>query len=147
MSIEGNKEVVRQFTSDFNACGGDSTKIRALFEKYAAPDFVTHNLIRGDINREQRLQNVLMVMPAMPDLNYIIEDLVAEGDKVVARYIARFTHKGTYMGIPATGKQIVFKGAEIFKIAGGKFVETWDFPDALGMLTQLGVIPSASPKK
>jgi predicted ester cyclase len=96
---------------------------------------------------EQRTQYVLAALPAIPDLNYTLEDMVAEGDKVVARYTARFTHKGTYMGIPATGKQVAAKGVEIYRLAGGKIVESWDFPDTLGMMTQLGAIPGRAPQK
>jgi predicted ester cyclase len=73
--------------------------------------------------------------------------MIAEGDKVVTRYTARFTHKGAFMGIPPTGKQIVARGVEINRIKDGKIVETWDFMDYLGVMTQLGVIPGASPKK
>ena len=146
MSSEANKKLVRQNAADFNACAGDAAKIRAAYEKYIGPGFIHHNP-RGDMNREQRIQYVLMMMPAMPDLNYDEEDIIAEGDKVVTRYTARFTHKGTFMGIPPTGKQIVAKGVEINRIKDGKIVETWDFLDYRGIMTQLGAIPGSSSKK
>ncbi len=147
MSTEENKEIVRQNTADFNACGGDAAKIRLAYDRHIGPDYVNHTLLRGDMNREQRIQYVLMMMPAMPDLNYTEEDMVAEGDKVVTRYTARFTHKGTFLGIPASGKQIVVKGVEINRIESGKIVETWDFMDYMGLMTQVGAIPGALPKK
>jgi steroid delta-isomerase-like uncharacterized protein len=147
MSIEENKKIVRQNAADFNACGGDTAKIRAAYEKYIGPGYINHTLLRGDMNRDQRIQYVLMMMPAMPDLNYTVEDMVGEEDKVVTRYTARFTHKGTFLGIPASGKQIVVKGVEINRIQDGKIVETWDFMDYLSLMTQLGAIPSTSPKK
>jgi steroid delta-isomerase-like uncharacterized protein len=146
MSPEENKKVVRQNTVEFNACSGDVAKIRTVYEKYVGQDFIHHSS-RGDMNREQRIQYVLMAMPAMPDLSYKEEEMIAEGDKVVTRYTARFTHKGAFMGIPPTGKQIVARGVEINRIKDGKIVETWDFMDYLGVMTQLGVIPGASPKK
>jgi steroid delta-isomerase-like uncharacterized protein len=142
MSTEENKNLVRQNTEDFNACGGDPAKIRIAYEKHIGPGYINHTLLRGDMNREQRIQYVLMMMPAMPDLSYTVEDMVAEGDKVVTRYTARFTHKGTFLGIPASGKQIVAKGVEINRIEGGKIVESWDFLDYMGLMTQLGAIPA-----
>ena len=86
-------------------------------------------------------------LSAFPDVNYSIDDILAEGDKTVIRCTLRATHKGTFMGIPATGKQIVVKGVEIDKIVGGKIVEAWGFSDSQGMMTQLGVISGAEPKK
>jgi predicted ester cyclase len=146
MSGEENKKIVRQNALDFNACGGDVSKIRTTYEKYIGPDFIHHGP-RGDMNREQRIQYVLMMMPAMPDLNYREEEMIAERDKVVTRYTASFTHKGAFMGIPPTGKQIIAKGVEINKIRDGKIVETWDFMDYLGIMIQLGIVPGASTKK
>lgn len=147
MSSEENKKVVRQLMVDFNECGGDATKIRASYERFIGPGYVHHHPLRGDVNREQRIQNVLMLMPAMPDLNYREEDMIAEGDKVVTRYTARFTHKGPFMGIPPTGKQIVAKGVEIHRIKDGKVVETWDFMDYMGIMAQLGMVSGGGAKK
>ena len=147
MSSEENKTLMRQFTKEFNRYAGDIGKIRALYEKFLAPNYVGHNLLRGDMNREQRIQYVVITTPAMPDLTYTEEDMLAEGDKVVTRYIARGTHKGTFMGIPATGKQIVVQGVQINKIVDGKCTETWDFMDYMGLMTQLGVIPGAAPRR
>lgn len=142
MSGEENKKLMRQFTMEFNTAKGDVAKIRALYEKFLDPNYVGHNLLSGDMNREKRIQYVVMTAPAMPDLNYTEEDMLVEGDKVVTRYTARFTHKGTFMGIPPTGKQIVVKRVQINKIVDGKNVETWDYMDYMGLMTQLGVIPS-----
>jgi steroid delta-isomerase-like uncharacterized protein len=147
MSVEENKALIKKWGEEWNALAGDVTKMRALAEKYFGRGWVHHGLLKGDQTAEQRMQDVLAAMPALPDLAYALEDIVAEGDKVVARYTARGTHKGTFLGIPATGKQLTYKGVEIFRIAGGKIVETWDFPDGLGLMTQLGVGPGAGPKK
>ena len=85
-------------------------------------------------------------MSAFSDVNYSINDILADGDKAVIRFTMQATHKGTFMGIPPTGKQITVKGVEIDKIVGGKIAETWDFLDSMGMMNQLGVIPGAAPK-
>jgi predicted ester cyclase len=147
MSCEENKKLLRQFTADFNSFKGDATKIRALYEKFLAPDFVGHNLLSGDINREKRIQSVIMAASVIPDLNYTEEDMIAEGDKIVTRYTARFTHTGLFMGIPPTGKQVTVRGMQINKIVDGKNIETWDFMDYMGLLAQLGVVPGSPTKK
>jgi predicted ester cyclase len=82
-----------------------------------------------------------MYLTAFPDLHLTIEDLIAEGDKVVDRQTARGTHQGTFMGIPPTGKQITVTAMNISRIVGGKIVEHWVELDTLGMLQQLGVVP------
>jgi predicted ester cyclase len=147
MSGEDNKQLLRQFTSDFNSFKGDAAKIRALYEKFLAPNYVGHNLLSGDMNREQRIQTVVMSASLIPDLNYTEEDIISEGDKVVTRYIARFTHIGPFMGIPPTGKQIVVRGVQINRIVDGKNAETWDFMDYMGLMIQLGVVPGSFIKK
>ena len=79
---------------------------------------------------------------AFPDISVTVEDMIAEGDKVVTRWTIRGTHKGELMGIAPTGKQITEEGIEIFRIAGGKIVEIRLIHDRLGLMQQLGVIPS-----
>jgi predicted ester cyclase len=147
MSIEKNKELVRQFLVDTNAAVGDVAKIRALYEKYSSPSLVHHDPSRGDTNGEQRIQAAIMAFTSFPDATYSVDDSIAEGDKVANRYTLRGTHKGAFMRIRPTGKQIVVKGANIYRISEGKIVETWDFLDTFGMMAQLGVLPSSSPRK
>ena len=71
-----------------------------------------------------------------------MEEVRAEGEKVVVRWTARGTHRGELMGIPPTGKQVVTSGISILRIANGKIAEQWDIFDNLGMLQQMGVIPT-----
>jgi predicted ester cyclase len=80
---------------------------------------------------------------AFPDWHRTIEDIIAEGDKVVIRFTFRATHKGEYQGVPATGKQVKETGILIFRIASGKIVEVWEEADELGFMRQLGAIPAA----
>ena len=84
---------------------------------------------------------VTMFRTAFPDLQVTVDDLIAEGDKVVARITAKGTHKGEFMGTPATNKQISMQEIHICRIAGGKIVEHWGLEDSLGMMQQLGMIP------
>jgi predicted ester cyclase len=80
-------------------------------------------------------------LTGFPDLQTTVEDLVAEGEKVVGRWAGRATHSGPFMNIPPTGKQVTVAGIAIVRLEGGKIVEEWVNFDALGMMQQLGVIP------
>jgi len=79
---------------------------------------------------------------AFPDKRYTIHDLIAEGDKVVTRWTFRATHKGEYMGIPATNKQVAFTGVYITRFADGKQAEWWLEADFVSLMQHLGAIPS-----
>ena len=79
---------------------------------------------------------------AFEHLNVTIEDMVAEGDKVVARFTAQGIHKGDFMNLPATGKPITMTGIEIFRIKGGKIAELWGEVNLLGLMQQLGIFSS-----
>jgi predicted ester cyclase len=76
-----------------------------------------------------------------PDVVSIIEDIIAEGDKVVARWRSRATHQGEYMGISPTGKEVEFTGISIYRIEEGKIAESWNSEDQLGLLRQIGEVP------
>jgi predicted ester cyclase len=82
-----------------------------------------------------------MAYNAFPDIHFTIEDMVAEGNKVVYRASARGTHKGEFMGIAATGKPVTFTSIVISRIAQGKFQEDWESLDGIYVLQQLGMIP------
>ena len=146
MSTKENTELVRQTIKEWNAVNGDVARMRSLYDKYYAPGFIYHDVSAGDMKREQIIQEMVTYLSAFPDVNYSIDDILAEGDKTVIRCTTQATHKGTFMGIPATGKRIVVKAVEIDKILGGMIVEAWGFSDSQGMMTQLGVIPGTAPK-
>ena len=86
---------------------------------------------------------------AFPDLHQNLEEIIASGDKVTARFIARGTHKGDFQGIPATGNRIEVSGIIIFQIKDGKIVEEREELDSLGFMLQLGMElkPIAAKKK
>jgi predicted ester cyclase len=82
----------------------------------------------------------LMFRSVYPGLHLTLEDMVAEGDKVVVHYIARGTHKAELMGVAPTGKQVTAGASLIERLAGGKIVEHWEVFDAPGMMQQIGAI-------
>jgi steroid delta-isomerase-like uncharacterized protein len=76
-----------------------------------------------------------------PDLRFKIEDLLADGDKVIARTVFTGTHRGDFFGLCATGKPVAVSSIHIFRIDDGRIVEHWATSDDLAMLRQLGVVP------
>lgn len=141
MSAKENKEMYIQIIKDLNASKGDIDKIHSMMDKYCAPGYINHNARRGDMTLDQAAQYYAELWAAFPDLAISIDEMVAEGDKLAARCTAQGTHNGNLMGIPATGKRIVATTWQISQIVGGKAVEVWELPDALGMMIQLGVVP------
>jgi steroid delta-isomerase-like uncharacterized protein len=138
MSAEENKAVVRRFFESFKQ--GDPAALGSVL----ADSFVAHNPFQGqEPTREGMLQLRAAVVAAFSDQHTTIEDLIAEGDKVVARHTHSGTLQGEFLGIPPTGRHGSFTGIEIFRIANGTIVEWWRNEDDLGFLQQLGVIPHA----
>jgi predicted ester cyclase len=81
-----------------------------------------------------------LMLAGFPDYQTVIEDMIAEGDKVVARIKMTGTNTGEFMSIPATGKRVAFTGIYIARIANGKIVEHWGEEDGVSLLGQLGVL-------
>src|ERR1700736_143286 len=135
MSTEQNKAVVRRFVEEV-INKHNLARIDELF----TPDYVNHapGLPPG---REAEKQLNSASFAAFPDARVTIEDLVAEGDKVVARVSYRGTHTGDFMGIPPTGKQFIVTGAGVFRVADGKIAEQWSNLDMLSLMQQLGAMP------
>jgi predicted ester cyclase len=113
-----------------------------LADELVAADYVDHYGLPGfPPNREGLKQLWAMLRAAFPDLDYTLEDEIAEGDKVVHRVTARGTHKGAFLGVPSTGKQVAWSEMHMVRFAGGKVVEHWGQVDAFGLLQQLGAVP------
>lgn len=134
-NIEKNKDFINAYTENFwNKQNID------VFDKYYAAEFIVH-FADGDMNVEQYKGLCQAYFSAFPDLQVTTDLLVAEGDKVTKVWTVTSTSKGDFMGIPATGKPMIIKGIEVFRLADGKIAELWASMDNLGMLQQLGVIP------
>jgi predicted ester cyclase len=85
-----------------------------------------------------------MMLTAFPDLHVTIEDMIAEGDKVVVRMTMHGTQQGPLGSIPPTGKQVALSTIDIVHIAGRQIAEEWGIDDRLGLLQQLGLVPAKS---
>ena len=137
MSTERNRALVRRALEEFYNAGDLS-----LAEELFAEDFINHDLAAPQfIGREGRKQWVTTMSASFPGSHTTIDDLIAEGDRVVKRFTWRGTHRGEWNGLPATGKQITNTGVAIYRIAEGKIQECWWAYDVLGLLQQLGIVP------
>lgn len=138
MSNEDNKTLIRRFYEEvFNK------KNLAALDEFYAPDHIDHTLPPGlPVSPEGTRQAISTMLQGFPDLRITIEDMIAEGDKVVTRFTTHGTQQGGLGGIPSTGKQVAVSTIEITRIAGGKIVEDWGLDDRLGMLQQLGLVPA-----
>jgi predicted ester cyclase len=138
VSAESNKEVVRRlFEEAFNR--GNLDVVGELIDPrlvYHSPD--------GDIcGLEGARLLVTGVRAAFPDFHVTIEEVLADGDKVAVRFTDSGTYQGSEFGPAATGKRVTWTGADMFRFAGGKIIEGWGFADSMGLMRQLGVIPTA----
>jgi steroid delta-isomerase-like uncharacterized protein len=138
MSTEENKALVHRFYDEVH-----NKQNRAAIDDFIDPHMVDHAAPPGTPGGiEGQKQLIGMYLTAFPDHQVTVEDMIAEGDKVVARVTVRGTHQGAFLGIPPTGKHWTFTAIDIIRIAGGKIVEHWNNYDALGLMQQLGVVPS-----
>jgi len=104
-----------------------------------------HDLEKGRefVPGDEAFDHVRQFLIAFPDVHIILDDLIAEGDKVVARLHATAKNTGPFGGNPSTGRKIVLHSIRIFRIADNKIVETWAMQDRLGLMEQLGLVQSA----
>ena len=91
------------------------------------------------------MQILGIMRSAFPDINWTLQETIAEGDKVVARFETRGTHQGAFMGVPASGKQICMTALNIYRFEDGKIVEERGQPDIFGLMVQIGAVPGAPP--
>ena len=132
---EANKAAMRRFFEDVYNKGNP-----AALDELTAPNFVSHDRGNPSHDREGVKQIVGAIRGAFPDVHFTADDVFAEGDRVAARFTMKGTHKGDFMGVPATGKEIVVTGIDIVSFSNGKAVEHWHEWSGLELLQQLGVV-------
>ncbi len=142
MSSEANKALVRCFVEKVLG-GGDFAALNAL----AAPDCVDHAAAPGPATCPGAIAQFLVTWrAAFPDLAIAVEDLVAQGDRVAARWTLRGTHRGAFLEVPPTGRRVAVAGTELYRLADGRIVERWATVDTDGLLRQLGAPASDAPR-
>ena len=137
MSAEQNKAVTLRFVDEFWAKGNLN-----IADELLADNYVNHKPPPGVAsNREGYKQWGSIFHSAFEDVSSTGHDVIAEGDKVAVRWTFNGTHKGEFMGVPATDKQVALNGITVVRLVDGKCVEDWTEMDAMGLMQQLGAVP------
>jgi steroid delta-isomerase-like uncharacterized protein len=141
-SLSDNKSVVLRSEKELWSNGN-----LAVADELYSPDFVCHFIagpewrglegIKGEVRQHRA---------SFPDWSERVDDIVAEGDRVVIRFTSTGTQRGAFAGIAPTGRKVTIQEVAIFRLADGKIVEQWGFPDIHGLLEQLGA-PSAAARQ
>jgi len=134
MSTEENKAIVHRFFEE-----GPSKGNLIDADKLLSSDFTMHTPLPASPGIKGIHEVITTCRAAFEHLNVTIEDMIAEGDNVAARFTAHGIHKGDFMGLQATGKPITMTGIEIFRIKDGRIVELWGEANLLGLMQQLGI--------
>ena len=131
---EQNKALIRNFYKEWHKRNVDAMK------ELHAPNAKLYHASVGTtaIPIDKAMEMTKVGWLVFPDLTCTIKDLIAKDDKVVVRFIGQGTNTGTLGGIPATGNRCIAEAVEIFRIKGGKIVESWELSDRLGLMQQLG---------
>jgi predicted ester cyclase len=135
-----NKETVKRLQ---DAVTGGVEFISQTIDELCDPDVVFHAPVPTGATGVQALKQVWPVLlRAYPDLRVTVEDLIEEGDKVVARNTVTGTHQGEYLGIAPTGRSVTYKEIFICRFVDGRIAEIWGVVDVFSQLKQLGTMPA-----
>ena len=137
MTTEDNKGLVRRAWQELM----NERDLDAI-DKLFTEDYTHHGGGGEDLGREGIRKRDEGYLNAFSDLEVVVEDLVAEGDRVASRITLTGTHDGELRGIPATGRRATVMGTSIVRIENGQIAEEWEVFDQLGLMQQLGVIPT-----
>jgi hypothetical protein len=135
-----NKAAFGRFHDAVNT--GDTEVISKTIDEVVEPDLLFHAPVPAGATGAQALRQVWVVLlRAFPDIHVAVEDLIAEGDKVVARNTVTGTHLGEYRGVPPTGRSVTYQEIFVVRFAGGRIAEIWGVVDVYSQMRQLGLIP------
>lgn len=136
MSTAENKVIAYRILDEVFS-QGSLNKIDELFSL----DIIIHDPDKELRGQEQVARGITLLRIAFPDLYYTVEDMIAEGDKVVVRFTGRGTHQGEFRGVSPTGKAMTYTGIMILRFVERRLVDYWAVSDALGIFQQLGAYP------
>jgi steroid delta-isomerase-like uncharacterized protein len=138
-----NKATLRRFQDAVST--GDAKLISKAIDEDFEPDVLIRTPLPVEATGAEALKQVwAMLLRGLPDLHLTMEDLIAEGDKVVSRNVVTGTHQGEYMGLPPTGKSVTYNEIFIVRFVNGRIAETWGVVDVLSQMRQLGAIPGGA---
>ena len=135
MSAEENKNVVRSLIENYNAGNRDAG------HELISPDCVILDWTGEEFTKDEFIPTMQAFVEAFPDFHLVIEDLIAEGDKVVVRLTESGTMTGDFMGAAPTGQKYTQPAIEIHRIVGGKIVNLWTVRDIATAMVQAGMMP------
>jgi steroid delta-isomerase-like uncharacterized protein len=138
-TLEENKAIVRRYLDEFWN-GNASVADEVIAQDYSAHDPGTPGRQGGVAGEKQTMS---MYFAVFPDFRLQIEDMVAEGDRVAARWTVRGTQRGALQGLPPSGKTATISGISVYRLRDGRIAEHWLNWDTLGMLQQLGAVPAS----
>lgn len=131
-----NRQLYEQYVKEFLQNGDASAA-----DKYIDTNVITHDGMPGQApGIEGVKQTFRELRSAFPDMAVEVKDIIAEGDKVVGRFVVSGTNTGSFMGMPATGNKFTYDEIVIVRFENGKIVEHWAEMDSLGMMQQLGIM-------
>ena len=135
---EENKAVIRRYIEEVFNQGNLS-----VVEEFVTDGYIDHDPVNPGARGPDGVRSIAKkYRDAFPDMHMKIDDLLAVDDKVIARWTSTGTHEGELDGMPPTGKHVTITGMSISRFEGGRIAEAWPIFDALGLLRQLGVLPS-----
>jgi steroid delta-isomerase-like uncharacterized protein len=135
-----NKATFRRLQDAMNT--GDAELISQTIDEVFEPDVKQHTPFEATGAQTLKEMVFARLYRAFPDLHITVEELIAEGDKVVERDTVTGTHLGEYMGVPPTGKSVAYNEIFIMRFAGGRIAEIWGVVDVVSQMRQLGLIPA-----
>jgi predicted ester cyclase len=136
-----NKAVFIRFHDAMNT--GDAEVVSKTIDEVVEPNLLFHAPVPMDVTGAQAVKRVWEVLlRAFPDIHVEVEDVIAEGDKVVSRNTVTGTHLGEYRGLLPTGRSITYNEIFIVRFAGGRIAEIWGVVDVFSQMRQLGAIPA-----
>lgn len=139
MSIETNKATIRRMAEQVY-----QARRLDLLAEFFTEQVIGHNAGMPSLSGLEALQaSIAKSLEVYPDFRLHIDDLIAEADQVAARWSSQGTHQGELFGVPASGKQITQQGAAVYRLVDARIAELWFYPDNLGLLQQLGVVPAS----
>jgi steroid delta-isomerase-like uncharacterized protein len=138
VTAESNKRIMERFSSEFLPTGNIG-----LAEEFLSSDIVMHFGGQQQQGRDAYLAVVAANRDAFPDLVWTVDDMVADGDTVAVRYTMTGTHRGYFAGVAQTNRPVVAQSMAFYRLADGKIVEERAQLDMLGILQQMGALPSA----
>ncbi|TDE57983.1 ester cyclase [Nonomuraea mesophila] len=139
--MSSNKAIFQRFHEALNS--RDAALIAATVDEVCHPDVIFHAPVPTGVTGTRALKEVWPVLlRGFPDIRVEVQDVIAEGDRLVSRHVVTGTHQGEFRGLPPTGRAVTYDEIFIFRFADGRIAELWGVVDVLTQLRQLGAVPS-----